>query len=89
MGRQVELFIAGCPLCDDAVKLVQSLLCPNCELKVYDLREGCATDECRELAQRYGVQRVPSVVVDGRLADCCRTGGIDEATLRSLGVGAG
>jgi len=88
MGRTVEVFTSGCPLCDDAVKLVKSVACPNCEVKVYDLREGCATDECRDLAQRYGVKTVPAVVVDGKLADCCRTGGVDEASLRALGVGS-
>ena len=88
MGRIVEVFTAGCALCDDAVKLVKSLACPNCEVKVYDLREGCATNECRDLAQRYGVKAVPAVVVDGKLADCCRTGGVDEASLRALGIGS-
>lgn len=87
--RTVEVFTAGCPLCDDTVKLVNSLACPNCEVKVYDLREGCATDECRDLAQRYGVKTVPTVVVDGKIADCCRVGGVDEAGLRAAGVGAG
>ncbi len=87
MGRIVEVFIAGCPLCDEAVKLVQATACPNCEVKVYDLREGCATNECRDLAARYGVKTVPAVVVDGHLADCCRGGGADEAGLRASGVG--
>lgn len=87
--RTVEVFTAGCPLCDDTVKLVNSLACRNCEVKIYDLREGCATDECRDLAQRYGIKSVPSVVVDGKIADCCRTNEVDEASLRALGIGAG
>ncbi len=89
MKRSIEVFIAGCPLCDEAVKLVKSTACPSCEVKVYDLREGCATDECRELAARYGVKTVPSVVVDGQMADCCQSGGVTEAGLRAAGVGAG
>ena len=89
MGRIVEVFIAGCPLCDEAVRLVKSTACPNCEVKVYDLREGCATNECRDLAARYGVTTVPTVVVDGQLADCCRSGGVTEAGLRAAGVGSG
>ena len=88
MGRTVEVFIAGCPLCDEAVKLVKSVACSNCDVKVYDLREGCATNECRDLAQRYGVKAVPAVVVDGQLAECCRSGGVNEASLRALGVGS-
>jgi hypothetical protein len=27
--RTVEVFVAGCPLCDDAVKLVRETACPN------------------------------------------------------------
>lgn len=89
MGKTIEVFIAGCPLCDEAVKTVKAVACPNCEVKIYDLREGCATNECRDLAARYGVQQVPSVVVDGKIAACCQSDGINEATLRALGVGAG
>lgn len=66
MGKTVEVFIAGCPLCDETVKLVKSAACPNCDVKVRDLREGYATNECRDLAEHYGVKAVP-VVVDGRL----------------------
>ena len=38
--RNVEVFIAGCMLCDEAVKLVESLACDSCDVTVYDLREG-------------------------------------------------
>jgi len=38
-------------------------------------------------AKQYGIAGVPAVVVDGALADCCKTGGVDEATLRKLGIG--
>jgi len=27
--RKVEVFIAGCPLCDETVKLVNELACPS------------------------------------------------------------
>jgi DNA-binding transcriptional MerR regulator len=86
--RQVEVFTAGCPLCDEAVKLVQSLACPKCEVTVYDLREGCATNECREKAREYGVHRVPAVVIDGKLADCCQVGPVTAEGLRAAGLGA-
>ena len=86
--RQVEVFTAGCPLCDEAVNLVQSLACPNCEVTVYDLREGCGADECREKARQYGIHRVPAVVIDGKLADCCQTGPVSAEALRSAGLGA-
>ena len=61
--RLVEVFTAGCPLCDETVKLVRELACSNCEVQVYDLREGYATNSCRERATQYGIHRVPAVVV--------------------------
>jgi hypothetical protein len=85
--RRVEVFSAGCPVCDEVVGLVKSLACPSCEVQVYDLREGCATNECREKATRYGITAVPAVAVNGVLLNCCRRGPIDAATLRAAGIG--
>lgn len=87
--RRIEVFTAGCPCCDEAVRTVRDTACPSCEVVVYDLREGCATGECRDKARRYGIRAVPAVVVDSVLADCCRRGGVDAAVLRALGVGTG
>jgi glutaredoxin len=85
--RRVEVFTAGCPVCEETVRLVKATACPSCEVAVYDLREGCATNECREKATRYGVSAVPAVAVNGVLLDCCRRGPIDAATLRAAGIG--
>lgn len=87
--RIVEVFTAGCPICEEAVKVVKSAICPECQLKIYDLREGCAADECHDKATRYGVKRVPAVAVDGELLDCCRSDGISFKVLRAAGVGQG
>jgi len=87
--KKVELFVAGCPLCDPVVEMVKRLACDNCEVTVFDLREGCASGECLERARNYGIQRVPAVVVDGRLASCCNVGPVTEAGLREAGIGAG
>jgi glutaredoxin 3 len=38
-------------------------------------------------AKNLGVQSVPAVVIDGKLADCCRGGDITEAALRAEGIG--
>lgn len=86
---KIEVFIAGCPLCDTAVKTVRETACPNCEVKVYDLREGCATNECRNKAKGYGITRVPTVVVDGKICGCCSHGSVNANELRAAGVGAG
>lgn len=88
--RIVEVFSAGCPLCDETLKLVRELACPNCEVQVYDLREGCATNECREKAKQYGIHRVPAVVVNGKLADCCSNQQpVSREALITAGLGQG
>jgi len=82
--RKVEVFTAGCICCDEAVKVVEKLACPSCDVRVLDMR----TEGGQDRARQYGIKRVPAVVVDGRLAECCRQGGVDPTTLRALGVGA-
>ncbi|KAA0956154.1 thioredoxin family protein [Planococcus kocurii] len=85
--RRVEIFTAGCYLCDDTVQQVNDLACDNCEVTVYDLNKGCETNECREKAKAYGVQTVPAVAVNGELVDCCKDTGIDMDSLKKAGVG--
>lgn len=85
--RHVEVFTAGCPICDEAANLVKSVACPSCEVQIYDLREGCSTNECREKARQYGITAVPAIAVNGVLLDCCRRGPITAASLRAAGIG--
>lgn len=85
--RRVEVFTAGCAVCEEAVRLVHSLACPSCEVCVYDLREGCATNECRDKAREYGVTAVPAIAVNGVLLDCCRRTPLTADVLRQAGIG--
>ncbi|WP_373545257.1 thioredoxin family protein [Chamaesiphon sp.] len=88
--RFVEVFTAGCPLCDQTVKLVRELACSNCEVQVYDLREGCATNECHEKLAQYGIHRVPAVVINGQLAGCCQNQQpVSREALVAAGIGQG
>jgi hypothetical protein len=80
--RQVEIFTAGCPVCDPAVQLVQELACPDCEVTVYDVRSSGL-----EKAREYGVTRVPSVVVNGTIAPCCQGGEVSREQLQAAGIG--
>ncbi|HEX2897215.1 MAG TPA: thioredoxin family protein [candidate division Zixibacteria bacterium] len=82
--RTIEVFVAGCPICDETVKLVKSIVCPSCNLQVLNLSNDSAA---QALAHKYGIKRVPAVVVDGKLADCCSSGAVDKNILQSMGVG--
>ena len=86
--RKVEIFTEGCPRCEPTVELVKSLSCEMCEVVVYDLSKGCDSNICRELVKEYGVEKFPSVAVDGKMLECCKNGnGPTERTLRAAGIG--
>ena len=85
--RKVEVFTAGCPLCDPVVKLVQQVACSGCEVTIHDLRHN---PEAAERLKAAGVERVPMVLVDGKPAGCCTSSGVvTEEGLRAAGIGAG
>lgn len=82
--RKIEIFSAGCPACDETVQLVNSIACPSCDVEVLDMnKEGVAAR-----AKEYGIRSVPTIVVNGKVADCCANRGPDEAALRAMGIGS-
>ncbi len=82
--RQIEIFSAGCPACEETIQMVNQIACPTCDVEVLDMRR----DDVAARAKQYGIRSVPAVVIDGKLADCCAGLGVDEATLKAAGVGA-
>jgi glutaredoxin 3 len=81
--RKVEIFSAGCRACQQAIDLVNGIACPSCDVTVLDMKDTAVADRAKTL----GIRSVPDVVIDGKLADCCRGGGITEAALRAEGIG--
>jgi glutaredoxin 3 len=81
--RKVEIFSAGCPACDETVKLVESFACPSCDVTVLDMHDQSVAKRAKTL----GVRSVPAIVIDGKLADCCSGQGADAATLKATGIG--
>jgi glutaredoxin len=81
--RKVEVFSAGCAVCEDTIALINRIACPSCEIEILDMRKS----EVSKKAKRYGIQSVPAVVIDGTLADCCAGRGPDEKQLRASGLG--
>ena len=82
-SRTVEVFSAGCAVCDETVELVNRLACPSCDVSALDMPD----DAVAARATTLGVRSVPAVAIDGRLADCCAGRGPDEAALRDAGLG--
>lgn len=81
--RTVEIFSAGCPICDDVVEQVEAMACTSCDVEVLDLNDAAVARRAADL----GIRSVPAVAVDGVLAACCTDRGVDEAALRAAGVG--
>ena len=81
--RRIEVFSAGCPACEDTLELINQIACPSCEVSVLDMKEPAVAARAKSL----GIRTVPAVVVDGKLAVCCKASGPDEAGLRAAGIG--
>jgi glutaredoxin 3 len=81
--RTVEIFSAGCPACQETVDLVNEIACPSCKINVLNMNEDGVSKRAKEL----GIHRVPAVVIDGKLADCCLVSAPDEQSLRAAGIG--
>lgn len=81
--RKVEVFSAGCAVCEEAVELVRRIACPSCEVTVLDMHDP----EVAERAKELGIRSAPAVVVDGKLADCCAGRNPEESALRAACIG--
>ena len=81
--RKVEIFSAGCAICQSTIDLVHRIACPSCDVSVLDMQDPSVAKRAKKL----GVTSVPAVAVDGKLAECCVRRGVDEDALRRAGIG--
>jgi len=81
--RKVEVFSAGCSICENVIDVVNRLACDSCKITVLDMQDSSVSAQ----AARLGIKSVPAVVVDGKLAECCVGRGVDETALRNAGIG--
>lgn len=81
--RRIEIFSAGCPVCDDVIEMVRGIACPSCDISILDMTDTAVSARADEV----GVNSVPAILIDGELADCCSVRGPDEAFLRKAGIG--
>ena len=83
MAQRIEIFSAGCPVCEVREARVRELAGDHQEVVVHDMRDESAA----ALAAERGVKAVPAVVVDGELLGCCRNSGPSDEELVAAGVG--
>ncbi len=83
--RKVEVFSAGCGLCEETIDMVNKMACSSCEVSILDMKDTDTMARAKEL----GVRSLPAVAVNGVLASCCAGRGPEESALRAAGIGAG
>jgi hypothetical protein len=81
--RKIEVFSAGCAVCTEVTEMVQRAAGLADEVTVHDMKDINVARRAKSL----GIRSVPSVVIDGKLADCCSGRGVDEQILRAAGLG--
>lgn len=85
--RKIEVFTAGCPVCEPVVEMVQSLACDSCDVTVYSLSEQCDTEICVDKVREYKITSLPAVAVNGELLSCCSGRGVSREQLLNAGIG--
>jgi glutaredoxin len=81
--RKVEIFSAGCGVCDQTIKMIKLWAGRWDEVTVHDTTNV----QVAKRAKSLGVRTVPAVFIDGILTGCCAGHGCDEAVLRAHGLG--
>lgn len=82
-NRKIEIFSAGCGVCEETIQLVRSLACDSCDITVVDMNDAITASRAKQL----GIKSVPAVVIDGKLASCCEGRGPDAESLKAAGLG--
>ena len=78
---KVEVFTAGCKFCNSVETQVRKVVTDQHEVVVYNLNDENGSAEYFERAKNYGVNSLPSVVVNGELLACCSGKGFDSELL--------
>ena len=81
--RKIEVFSAGCSVCQETIEMVKRNACEACEVTILDMNDTNIADRAKQL----GVRSVPAVVIAGKLSGCCAGRGPDETTLKAAGLG--
>jgi len=86
--KKIEIFTAGCPVCEPVVGWVKEMASSDDQITIHNLATQCETKICVKKAEEYGVERLPAIVVDGQLLGCCKNVGITKDDLLNAGIGA-
>jgi len=81
--RKIEIFSAGCTVCQETINIIKHNACESCDVSILDMNGPVVSNRAKSL----DIKSVPEVVIDGKLADCCAGRGPDIEVLRVAGLG--
>ncbi len=81
--RKIEIFSAGCPVCQEAIDAIEKNTCAFCDVNILDMNDVSVSSRAASL----GIKSIPAVVINGKLADCCAGHGPDIEALKEAGLG--
>ena len=81
--RKVEVFSAGCAACNEVIDAVRREAGSSDEVVVRDMYDSRVVSRAKKL----GIQCVPAVVIDGKLASCGGLSSVDFEVLKAAGLG--
>src|SRR6516225_3900222 len=76
--RKVEVFSAGCALCEEVIDLVRREAGSSTEVIVRNMIDARVLAR----AEKLGIRSIPAVVIDGKVASCCTPRGVDLEVLQ-------
>jgi disulfide oxidoreductase YuzD len=65
-AKNIEVFTAGCYLCDETMQIVREAKCEDCTITEHNLSTKCECG-CIEKSKEYGIKVIPTIVVDGKI----------------------
>ncbi len=77
--KRIEVFTAGCAICQSTVEMVKSVVGTLHEVVIYNVTDQ---KEAMNKAQDYGVKSLPAIAVNGTLLSCCQERKVCESELR-------
>ena len=77
--RKVEVFSAGCALCEEVIDLVRREAGSSTEVIVRKMIDARVLAR----AEALGIRSIPAVVIDGKVGSCCTPRGVDLQVLKN------
>lgn len=71
MKHSIEIFTGGCPVCRPFVELVKETASDDWDITIYNVVEQCEEQICIDKIKEFAINRLPSVVINGKILDGC------------------